>query len=137
MAAAFFLAGRLRRIDAAVVCVLSSALCFLTETPAKAAAGVISAAAIFFLPPPGRILNFFGNISYSFYLIHVTIGVGIIAILERRHLSGPGKLAAIALAFAASTFAAWLLWRFVEEPSRRWSSRLSVKPKPASNPTAQ
>jgi len=72
-----------------------------------------------------RIADFLGDASYSVYLVHLPIGVGLICWLSRAlpyaswylgALDGVGMLAAVA--------ASAVLYRWVEKPSQELSSRL-------------
>ena len=79
----------------------------------------------------GPIAQFFGQISYSLYLIHVPI-VGASLFLGQQ-LWGTGSLwaesASLGTAIALSILAATISWQFIERPSMKWSKRL--KPQPA------
>ena len=69
-------------------------------------------------------LRFFGDISYSLYLIHVPVALRVVGALGRP-TDGPLRQCAVLAAGAVAAIAgAWLLWRFVEAPSRRWASQL-------------
>ncbi len=62
--------------------------------------------------------------SYSLYLVHVSIG-GRIVNLAKRFGEGPlYELAIVALALLASLVAALLLHRFVETPAMRASRKI-------------
>ncbi|HVJ83148.1 MAG TPA: hypothetical protein VNC50_18930, partial [Planctomycetia bacterium] len=90
-----------------------------------ALAGVVAALAIAYVRPP-RIapLAFLGLISYSLYLLHIPIG-GRVINLGARYADGlVGQIAVLAVAVVASIVSAWLLYRLVERPAQRWSSRM-------------
>lgn len=87
----------------------------------------ITSVAIAFVECSGRILTWLGSISYSLYLMHVPVGGKIVDIGTRfRHGQLVPSLFLIA-AMAASIFAAWVLYRIVELPAQRLSSRISYK----------
>ena len=71
-----------------------------------------------------RIISYFGRISYSFYLIHVPIGVNLLYYVEE-HAKSNRFLIIIGtlLAFTFSVIGADLLNRFVEVPSMKISRR--------------
>lgn len=75
-------------------------------------------------------LQYLGRISYSLYLVHLAFGVAAIGLTQR---VADGSTISILTAFAAgivaSLIAADLLYRFVEAPSARLSSRLQMKPR--------
>jgi peptidoglycan/LPS O-acetylase OafA/YrhL len=84
---------------------------------------------IAFVEFSGRILTWLGSISYSLYLMHVPVGGKIVDIGTRfRHGQFVPSLFLIA-ATASSIFAAWLLYRILELPSQRLSSRISYAKK--------
>lgn len=72
---------------------------------------------------------FLGKISYSLYLLHIPIGTRIINLSQRYVHSTAGKLATLAMAFAMSIAAAWLLYRYVERPAQQWSSGIRYRRK--------
>jgi peptidoglycan/LPS O-acetylase OafA/YrhL len=76
---------------------------------------------------PHRILEFFGAISYSLYLVHVAIGGRVINLATRLELGVAGKIAAICAALAVSLAAAWILHRAVEVPAQKWSRHFTWK----------
>jgi peptidoglycan/LPS O-acetylase OafA/YrhL len=72
-----------------------------------------------------KLLKLLGDISYSLYLIHVPIGVRIINLSARYATSMPGKLLSLALALGLTLGLSYLFYRFIELPSRQWSSGIS------------
>jgi peptidoglycan/LPS O-acetylase OafA/YrhL len=72
-------------------------------------------------------LIFFGNISYSLYLLHVPIGGRVINLSRRFAFDNTGKLLVILIAMAVSVFAAWLFYVFIEKPSHRISRKIRLK----------
>jgi peptidoglycan/LPS O-acetylase OafA/YrhL len=65
------------------------------------------------------IMLFFGNISYSLYLIHQNIGYIIIHQLEINNLATPISIIIIPLIF--SVFIASLMYRFIENPALKFT----------------
>jgi peptidoglycan/LPS O-acetylase OafA/YrhL len=85
----------------------------------------ITSLVIAFVEFGGRILTWLGSISYSLYLMHVPVGGKIVDLGTRfRHGQFLPSLFLIA-ATAGSIFAAWVLYRIVELPAQRLSSRIS------------
>jgi peptidoglycan/LPS O-acetylase OafA/YrhL len=75
----------------------------------------------------GGLMQFFGRISYSLYLLHVPIGSRVIN-LGLRFVEDPfWKWALVAAALLSSVAAAWMLHEFVERPSQEWSSRIKYR----------
>lgn len=81
---------------------------------------VFAAIAILTIKADWRVLRFFGNISYSLYLVHLPIGLRVLK------LSG-NKYAVSALALFVSIVAAYLLYRLVELPAQRWASQIAYQ----------
>jgi len=79
-------------------------------------------------------LNWFGEISYSVYLLYLPIGVGLIGILSRLPYSGSYLLLIDFAGLAATLAASWVLYRWVESPSQQWSSRIRFGRAPAKLP---
>jgi peptidoglycan/LPS O-acetylase OafA/YrhL len=75
----------------------------------------------------GRPLQFLGAISYSLYLIHIDVGSRAVRVLAR-YLAPQDRLWATVVVLlagiAASTVAAYVLYRLVERPTVRLSTRL-------------
>lgn len=74
-----------------------------------------------------KILIFFGNISYSLYLLHVPVGGRIINLSKRLPLDNFGKSLVIFVALLVSIFAAWLFYIVIEKPSHRLSRKIRLK----------
>lgn len=78
--------------------------------------------------PRLRVLGFLGAISYSLYLLHVPIG-GRVVNIGRRFIDGPVQEFALSLvALAVSLVVATIFWRYVEEPAKRASKRVVLRP---------
>ena len=74
------------------------------------------------------ILDFFGKISYSLYLIHFLV---IVSVLPIFHRLGLPWYVMMVIGGAISIGAAALIYRFVEGPALTMSKRLRLKPRPA------
>jgi peptidoglycan/LPS O-acetylase OafA/YrhL len=106
----------------------------LGRGPVIAATCVGTALLIAFVEFGGKTLTWLGLISYSLYLMHVPIG-GKIIDLGERFAHGKTEVALVlAAATSGSILAAWVLYRAVELPSQRFSSRISYRPKPMHDP---
>lgn len=82
--------------------------------------------AIMWLSIDRKVLNKFGDISYSLYLIHGIIGGNILFYLYDNVHTYAAKLALIAFATAASIVGSWGFWKLIEDPSKRWSKRIKI-----------
>jgi peptidoglycan/LPS O-acetylase OafA/YrhL len=92
---------------------------------------VTSAVVILKVRLKSRPLKFFGNISYSLYLLHLPIGLRVLRV------SSTHPYAVAALAVCASIVGAYVLYRLVERPAQWWAARFhykSTKALPASEP---
>ena len=86
---------------------------------------LLTALSIAFLRLRSNLLAWLGLVSYSLYLVHVPIG-GKVVNLGARYAHGLfSDIAVLVFAVSASIFAAYLLYRGVELPSQRLSSKIS------------
>lgn len=68
--------------------------------------------------------DFFGDMSYSLYLIHPIIGATLINVASH-HVTHPiGKIFVIAGGLVVTIFSSYVMYRLVELPSKKLSSRL-------------
>lgn len=84
----------------------------------------------FVLPPViAKFLSFYGDISYSLYLLHnLAIALVVVSFVHYAHWLLPYKLLFLTIATTAiSTFLAWLFYKFVELPCIRIGRRLTRK----------
>jgi peptidoglycan/LPS O-acetylase OafA/YrhL len=73
--------------------------------------------------------NWLGKISYSLYLIHLIIGQAFVNFLSHSYRLPYQKVLVILLAYLLSLFSAWLLYKYIELPSKQASSKLKYAPK--------
>ena len=108
------------------VAVLGMALLGATATlgGASALAGMATSAVILTVEGTNRVLALLGELSYSLYLMHVPIGGRVINLGERLGGGWISKLVWLTAAFALSMLAAFALFRFVEQPCRRYAGSL-------------
>jgi peptidoglycan/LPS O-acetylase OafA/YrhL len=78
----------------------------------------------FFQDWENKFTHFFGNISYSFYLLHSVVGASIINFLSHRFTIWWEKPLVIAIGFLASTIAAHYYFQWIEKPSMGWSKKI-------------
>jgi len=80
-----------------------------------------------------RWCNRLGEISYSLYLLHIPVGLNLMAFLSRIPFSGSFMLVIDLVCVAGCIGASIVFYRGVEQPSQRWSSAIKMKPvkKPA------
>jgi peptidoglycan/LPS O-acetylase OafA/YrhL len=90
-------------------------------------AGVMSAtsAMITFVRfPVGRILRFFGAISYSLYLTHAPIGSTVINLSKHFDPTYQQKLLVLALALALTVLVSYAIYCLVEKPSLNMAAKI-------------
>lgn len=116
--------GLLRMSHYWVGFMLAVAGIMLTLGAVVAIAGATTALVIAFVPFRNRVLKFFGNISYSLYLIHFPIGLRAINLGFRFVENGAGRITVLLLTLGLSTAAAYVLYRLVEKPAQAWSSSI-------------
>ena len=81
----------------------------------------------FFQDWENKLTQFFGNISYSFYLLHSVVGGSIINFLSHRFTESWEKPLVIAIGFLASTIASHLYFQWIEKPSMSLSKSIKYK----------
>jgi peptidoglycan/LPS O-acetylase OafA/YrhL len=123
--------GLIGRKQYAVLLGLTIILTFFANGAPILVAGSLAVFSMLFLSFGNRVFTFLGNISYSLYLLHSPIGRRALNIGIR--LAHPetvaAKLAVIAVATGVSILAAYILYRLVEKPARKWSAASQYKRK--------
>jgi peptidoglycan/LPS O-acetylase OafA/YrhL len=69
-------------------------------------------------------LHFLGKFSYSIYLIHPLLGASFINVLSHRFLSPFEKFVIILAGTIITLISSWLMYRFIEKPSKLLSSSI-------------
>lgn len=69
--------------------------------------------------------EFFGKISYSLYLIHPIVGATAINLLSHRFTETYQKIIVIVFGLAISIGGAFVMYYFIERPSKNWSRKIS------------
>jgi peptidoglycan/LPS O-acetylase OafA/YrhL len=93
--------------------------------------------------PVGRLLGArplaaLGLRSYSFYLLHSLVGgMAMNALAARVPHSASWDVVRLASAFAASSAAAWALYRIVEVPAQRWARRIDLRTAAVAEPRGE
>jgi peptidoglycan/LPS O-acetylase OafA/YrhL len=80
-------------------------------------------------PLRSRALVFLGEVSYSFYLVHIVVIIGAIKWFQWEHLSLAASFAATGGVFGVSFVVAWVLYRTVEIPAMRFLTGRSRPPR--------
>ena len=84
--------------------------------------GVLS---IVFLKRSWVLTDFLGKISYSLYLVHHIMGMKILNLCSRFHLSDLERVVIFWADIALCIFVAWIFYLIIEKPSLRWAEQLS------------
>ena len=84
--------------------------------------GVLS---IVFLKRSWVLTDFLGKISYSLYLVHHIIGMKILNLCSRFHLSDLERVVIFWADIGLCIFVAWIFYLIIEKPSLRWAEQLS------------
>jgi peptidoglycan/LPS O-acetylase OafA/YrhL len=74
-----------------------------------------------------KVFLFFGSISYSLYLLHLPIGGKIVNFGSRFAHDDFTRVIVLSVAFMASVAASWILYKYVERPSQKWSALIGYK----------
>ncbi len=75
-----------------------------------------------------RWCNWLGEISYSLYLLHIPVGLNVMAFLSRLPYSGSYMVVVDLVCVAICLYTSWLFYCWIEGPSQRWSSAIKMKP---------
>lgn len=119
--------GHISKEEFAIVGILSMACIFPHHAIGVLIVAPITAMLILLFPSfKLKGFNFLGNISYSLYLLHSITGTVVLNYVANTLHHPLLKLLAIVFALAFSIFSSWLMYRFVELPSKKLSSRISV-----------
>ncbi len=95
-----------------------------------ASTSVIAGLMIAFVSLENRWMLKLGEVSYSLYLLHIPIGLRVIDFMSRLPYSGELILLIDVFAIAVCLYASVLFYRWIEEPSQKWSSAIKIKPVP-------
>jgi peptidoglycan/LPS O-acetylase OafA/YrhL len=79
-----------------------------------------------------RILLFLGDISYSLYLVHFSIGIHFINVYKSKVSAGGAlspmrEVLMILLALAVSLLSSYIFYKLVEQPARKYASAITYK----------
>ncbi|MGZ4787823.1 MAG: acyltransferase family protein [Terriglobales bacterium] len=117
-----------------------AAMFALMKTPIGMPVAIVSSCTgllIAFATLENRWCNRLGEISYSLYLLHIPVGLSVMPLLARLPYSGSYLVMIDLACVAVCLFASALFYRWIEEPSQRWSSAIKVKrPKKAAEEMA-
>jgi peptidoglycan/LPS O-acetylase OafA/YrhL len=83
-----------------------------------------------------RAMDRVGDVSYSLYLLHLPIGVSVIGLLSHWLPFSSYYLGLLdVIGIAASMWAAWIMYQFIERPSQEMSSAIRFVHRPKPTPT--
>ncbi|MBA2610872.1 MAG: acyltransferase [Bacteroidetes bacterium] len=121
----FYYVGKINIIEFLVVLFVSFFVVYFKFSQLDAFLALFAVIFIhFFNTYSNKILNFFGNISYSLYLIHPLIGGSIINVLSHSFFQSWQKPLVISLGLAVTILSSYIMYRFVEKPTQLLSKRI-------------
>jgi peptidoglycan/LPS O-acetylase OafA/YrhL len=121
------MAGLSGRAECVTMLALSTAGCYLTLGLPPTLAGDLTSAVIFTRKRESKVGTFFGEISYSLYLLHWLVGPVVLSVASSKLFDtqeDSGKLLVLFCALAACVVASAAFYAAVERPSRRISSKM-------------
>ncbi len=120
--------NRISLIEYLVVSLLFSIDVFIFNSITACAVSVISGLAIMLLFNNSlKILAWLGKFSYSVYLMHAIIGASFVNILSHYATTGISKTAIVITGMAVTFLSSYLMYLFVEKPSKKLSSKLAYR----------
>jgi peptidoglycan/LPS O-acetylase OafA/YrhL len=88
--------------------------------------GLTSIVIAFLSIPKIQVIDFFANLSYCFYLIHVPVGGRAIKLGTRLGSDLYLKFMVLGVALISSVYAAFSLYKFLELPCQTWNKKLQT-----------
>jgi peptidoglycan/LPS O-acetylase OafA/YrhL len=80
----------------------------------------------FFKNYSNKLLLFFGNISYTFYLIHPLIGASCINILSHKYYLSWQKPIVIGVGIIVTIISSYIMYRIIEKPTHQLSKKIKL-----------
>jgi peptidoglycan/LPS O-acetylase OafA/YrhL len=119
--------NRIKSLEFWIMIVLNSLLTLFYINAVTLIVGVSSTLLILFAwNYSNLIFDKLGELTYSIYLIHTIIGAALINFLSHIVTSPVQKFLTVMAGLAVTLISAYLLYRFVEKPSKRWSSSIRL-----------
>lgn len=120
-----FFINKIKSFEYFCVLTMSFVIAYLKISPTNAFLGLGSIIIIhFFKNYSNKLLLFFGNISYSFYLIHPLIGASCINVLSHKFTLSWQKPIVICFGFIVTTISSYILYRLIEKPTQILSKKI-------------
>jgi peptidoglycan/LPS O-acetylase OafA/YrhL len=107
------------------VCVVTTAYLHSIDISIATA---LTALCIHYVEVNHKRVNQFGDISYSLYLTHGLIGGHLLYFFSPHFPSFSARVVLVIIALIASFLFSYLFWRFIENPSRQLSKKITVAP---------
>ncbi len=112
------------------VLLISICLTFFLHNTTVTITSVCTLAIIhFFSNYQSKMGNFFGDISYSLYLIHMTFPISIVNFLVPHVSQMPLKILVVLFGFILCIISAYIFYSVIEKPSKKLASKIGFKSK--------
>ncbi len=122
-------AGRLARSPFIVAVVTCGVIVGVASTPVQGFVAGATALIIAFVSLERPRLALLGTLSYSLYLVHEPIGGRVVNFAVHYANRSPWVNAGVVVvSLLVSVASAWVMYRLIEGPSQRWSSRIRYAP---------
>ncbi len=121
-----FYVNKISLIEFIVVLLLSGAMVYFKFGHIDGIMGLCIVIAVQFLNRySNKLFDFFGNISYSLYLVHPLIGASIINVLSHSYFLSWQKPVVILFGLLITILSSYIMYRFVEKPTQLLSKRIA------------
>ena len=121
-------ADKISSVEFYSVCAVSFGFIFFHIGIASGFVCMFTFCMIFFLSNfSNKITRFFGNISYSIYLIHPLIGASFVNYFSHNAHTLMSKLLVVAAGVCATVFSSYIMYLIIEKPSKKISSNIKFK----------
>lgn len=117
--------NKINFIEFLIVVIASFVIAYLKVSHIEAYIGLGTLLLVHFLKNySNKLLLFFGNISYTFYLIHPLIGASCINLLSHKFTLGWQKPIVIIAGFIVTTISSYILYKLIEKPTHELSKKI-------------
>jgi peptidoglycan/LPS O-acetylase OafA/YrhL len=130
-----YIIGKLDRMDMLWIGSLSVLFLFFRYSYIEVFVVIFTASLVCLPLRPTGFSNFFGNISYSLYLLHFPVGLRIINLTQRFSDSQLVRQSMVFIAFLFTVLISYYYYRFAEKPFKELSKKIKYMGSPSSDAT--